>query len=131
HQLDAAGDDEIELPRPHLRRRIEVRLHRRPALAIDRGAAHGHRPAGRESDVPPDVPGLLVDLRYAAPLKILDLGRVDVVPAHEAVHDLGGEIVAADVRERSVLPADRAADGVHDQRVGLPWFHTDTVARSG
>ena len=36
----------------------------------------------------------------------------------EPVHDLGRELVAADVRERAVLLADRAADGVDDQRVG-------------
>ena len=34
-----------------------------------------HRPAGGERDVPADVPGLLVDLRHAAPLEVLDLRR--------------------------------------------------------
>ena len=38
-------------------------------------AAHRDGPAGGERDVAADVPGLLVDLRHAAPLEILDLGR--------------------------------------------------------
>ena len=42
---------------------------------------------------------------------------IDVRPADEAVHDLRREVVSADVRERPVPPPDRAADGVHDQRI--------------
>ena len=53
---------------------------------------------------------------------------IDAVPRDEPVHDLGRELVAADVRERAVLLADRAADGVDDQRVG-PSGHDNTVTR--
>jgi hypothetical protein len=35
------------------------------------------------------------------------------------------------VREGAVLLADRAADSVDDQRVGLPGSHTDTVTLPG
>ena len=118
HHLDAAGDDEVELARPDRRRGVEVRLHRGAALAVDGRAADGHGPAGGQRDVAADVPRLLVDLADAAPLQVLDLARVDVVARDEAVHDLGRELVAADVRERAVLPPDRAADGVDDERVG-------------
>ena len=45
-----------------------------------------------------DVPGLLVDLRHAAPLDVLDLRGIDVVSSDQPVHDLGRELVAADVR---------------------------------
>ena len=41
-----------------------------------------------------DVPRLLVDLRHAAELDVLDLGRVEVVPRDEAVQHLRREVVA-------------------------------------
>ena len=53
---------------------------------------------------------------------------IDVVPRDEPVHDLGRQLVAADVRERAVLLADRAADGVDDERVGTS-RHDNTVSR--
>src|SRR5581483_4684428 len=109
HHLDAAADHEVELTRPHCGSGVEVRLHRRAALAVDRRAADGHRPAGGQRDVAADVPGLLADLRDAAPLEVLDLPWIDVVPADQAVDDLGGELVATDVRKRAVLASDRAA----------------------
>ena len=119
HHLDAARDDEVELPRPDCRRRVEVRLHRGAALAVDRRAGDRDRPAGGERDVAADVPRLLVDLRHAAPLHVLDLGGIDAVPLHERVHDLRRELVAADVRERPVLLADRAANRIDDHCAGL------------
>ena len=73
------------------------------------------RPAGGERDVAADVPGLLADLGDAAPLQVLDLAGVDLVPRDQAVHDLRRELVAADMRKRAVLAADRAANGVDDQ----------------
>ena len=129
HHLDATRDDEIELTRPDRRRRVEVRLHRRPALAVDGRAAHGDRPACRQRDVAADVPGLLVDLGDAPPLDVLDLARVDAVTREEAVDDLRGEIVAADVRERAVPLADRAPDGVDDECVGFSGHAADSTAR--
>ena len=42
---------------------------------------------------------------------------IDAGAAEQAVHDLRRQLVAADVRERAVPPADRAADGVDDQRI--------------
>src|SRR5262249_761024 len=114
HHLDAARDDEAELARPDGGGRVEVRLHRGAALAIDRRPGHRNRPAGRERDVAADVPRLLVDLRDAPPLHILDLGRIDAVPTHERIDDLRRELVATDVRERAVLLPDGATDGVDD-----------------
>ena len=61
---------------------------------------------------------LLVHLRDAAPLDVLDRGRVDAVALDEGVDDLRGELVAANRGEGAVLAPDRAADGVDDQRVG-------------
>ena len=118
HHLDARRDNEVELPGPHGRGRVEVALHGRPALAIDARAAHGVRPAGDERHHPADVPALLADLRHAAELDVLDLGRVELVPRDEAVQDLAGELVAADARQHPVPASDRAADGIDDQRVG-------------
>jgi len=69
---------------------------------------------GGERDVPADVPRLLVDLGDATPLQVLDLGWIDVVPGEQRVHDLGSEVVAANVRQRPVLLPDRAANGVDD-----------------
>ena len=40
HVLDAGRDDEVELARLDRRRRVEGRLHRRPALPVDGRAAH-------------------------------------------------------------------------------------------
>ena len=48
--------------------------------------------------------------------------------ATQAVHDLGGEIVAANVRERAVLLADRAANGVDDECVGVPGHAQNSTA---
>jgi hypothetical protein len=117
HHLDARRDDDVELLGPDGGRGVEVRLHRGAALAVDGRAAHRLRPAGDEGRHAADVPALLADLRDAAHLDVLDLGRVEVVALDEAVQDLGGELVAADLRERAVPLADRAADGVDDQRV--------------
>ena len=128
HHLDAAGDDEVELARPHGGRRVEVRLHRRAALPVDGRPADRHRPAGGERDVAPDVPGLLLDLRDAAPLEVFDLARVDPVPLDETVHNLGRDVVPADVRERAVLLPDRAPNGVDDQCVCLSAGHPITVS---
>ena len=114
HHLDAARDDEVELSRPDRRGGVEVRLHRRAALAVDGRAATETGQPGGERDVAADVPRLLVDLRHAAPLHVLDLGGIDAVPLDERVHDLGRELVAADVRQRAVLLPDRAANGIDD-----------------
>ena len=115
--------DEVELARPDGRGGVEVRLHRGAALTVDRRAADRDGPARGQRDVAADVPGLLVDLRHAAPLHVLDLRRIDVVAGEQAVDDLRRELVAADVRERAVLLADRAADGVDDECVGFPGRH--------
>ena len=69
-----------------------------------------------------------VDLGDAAPLQIFDLPGIDVVSRDEAVHDLGRQLVAADVGERAVLLADWATDGVDDERVGSSG-HDNTVPR--
>ncbi len=116
HHLDAGRDDDVELPGPDRRGRVEVRLHRRAALAVDRCPADGLRPAGDHRRHPADVPALLADLRHAPHLHVLDLGRVEVVAGDEAVQHLRRELVAARARKRPVPPADRAADGVDDQR---------------
>src|SRR4051794_38319524 len=129
HHLDAARDDEVELPRPHRRGRAEVRLHRRAALAVGRRAAHGLGPAGGERRVARDVPRLLVDLRHAAELDVLDPGRVDVVAADQPVQHLRREVVGADRRERPVAPPDRAAHRVDDEGVGLPPRHAASLVR--
>jgi hypothetical protein len=60
------------------------------------------------------VPGLLVDLRDAAPLHILDLGRVDTVPRDERVDDLRRRLVTPNVRQRAVLLSDRTTNGIDD-----------------
>ena len=115
HHLDARRDDHVELARPDRRGRVEVRLHRGAALAVDGRAAHGVGPAGDERGHPRDVPALLADLRHAAHLHVLDLGGVEVVPGEEAVHHLRDELVATDRAERAVPLPDRAADGVDDE----------------
>ena len=93
HRLDPGRDDEVELARPDGGRRVEVALHRRAALPIDRRARHRLRPARHERRHPADVPALLAYLRDAAHLDVLDLGRIDVASLHEGVEDLPGELV--------------------------------------
>ena len=68
-------------------------------------------------DHPSQVPALLADLRDAAELDVLDLTRIQIVARDEAVQDLGAELVAADRRKRTVLPADRRANRIDDQRI--------------
>ena len=75
---------------------------------------------GDERRDPPDVERLLADLRHAAHLHVLDLGRIEVVALDEGVHDLPGKLVGAERGECAVPPADRRADSVDDQRV----FHS-------
>ena len=116
HRLDPGRDDEVELARGNRRRGVEVALHRGAALAVDSRPAHRLRPACDERRHPADVPPLLADLRDAAHLHILDLGRVEVVPRNEAVQHLAGELVGANLGERPVSLADRGANRVDDQR---------------
>ena len=89
------GDDEVELARPDRGGRVEVALHRRAALPVDGRPRTDVRPAGDERRHPPDVPALLADLRDAAHLHVLDLGRVELVPGEEPVQHLPGELVRA------------------------------------
>src|SRR6266545_8012730 len=94
HHLHAAGNDEVELSGPDRRRRVEVRLHRRAALPVDRRSRDRLRPAGDERHHPSDVPALLADLGDAAELDVLDLARIDLVAPEEPVQDLARELVA-------------------------------------
>ena len=110
HHLDPGRDDDVELPGPDRRGRVEVRLHRRAALAVDGGPADGLGPAGDHRRHPPDVPALLADLRHAAHLHVLDLGRVEVVAGDEAVQHLRRELVAARSR-RATRSACRSGCG--------------------
>ena len=120
HHLRAGRDDQVELAGPDGGGGVEVRLHRRAALAIDGGPAHRLGPAGDERHHPADVPALLPDLCDAAELHVLDLCRVDVVATDERVQDLPGELVPADGGQLSVALADRRAHRVDDQRLGVP-----------
>ena len=126
HHLDARRDDDVELARPDRGGGVEVRLHRRAALAVDGRPADRLRPARDHRRHPADVPALLADLRHAAHLHVLDLGRIEVVARDEAVQHLRRELVAARAGERAVPPADRAANGVDD--VGLAARHSSNVA---
>ena len=125
HHLDAGRDDEVELARPDRGRRVEVRLHRRAALAVDGRPGHRLRPAGDHRHHPADVPALLADLRHAADLDVLDLARIDVVPREEPVQDLSRELVAANRGQRAVPLADRRANGVEisasDSQLGIDY----------
>ncbi len=123
HHLDAARDTRSSWPDQTAAAALKFGLHRRAALPVDRRPADGDRPAGGQRDVPADVPGLLPDLGDAAPLEVLDLARVDAVPLDEAVQHLGGNVVAANMRERPVLLPDRAPNGVDDQRICLSRGH--------
>ena len=88
HHLDARRDDDVELAGPDRRGGVEVRLHRRAALAVDGRPADGLRPAGDQRRHAADVPALLADLRDAAHLDVLDLGRIEIVARDEAVQHL-------------------------------------------
>jgi hypothetical protein len=123
HHLDTGRDDELELAGPHRGGGAEVRLHRGAALAVDRRPGDRLRPARDERDHAPEVPALLADLGDAAELDVLDLTRVEIVAGDQSVQHLGGELVAADRRQRAVLLADRRAHCVDDQRVGFPSRH--------
>ena len=123
HHLHPRGDDEVELAGPDRGRRVEVRLHGRAALAVDGRATHALRPPRHERDHPSDVPALLTDLRDAAKLHVLDLGGIEILPLDECVEDLAGELVTANRGQRAVSLPDRRADGVDDQRVGVPGRH--------
>ena len=116
HHLDAGRDDDVELAGPDRGGRIEVRLHRGAALAVDGRPTDRLGPAGDHRRHPADVPALLADLRHAAHLHVLDLGRIEVVAGDEAVQHLSRELVAARPRKGAVPPPDRAANGVDDQR---------------
>ena len=123
HHLCARRDHEVELSGPDRGRGVEVGLHRRAALAVDGGATHALRPPRDERDHPADVPALLADLRDAAELHVLDLGRIEILPPDECVEDLAGELVGANRGQRAVSLPDRRADVVDDQRVGVPGRH--------
>ena len=123
HHLGPGGDDDVELAGPDRGRGVEVPLHRRAALPVDGGATHGLRPTRDERDHPPHVPALLADLRDAAELDVLDLGRVEVLALDERIQDLAGELVAANRRERAVPLADWRADRIDDQCVRFPGRH--------
>ncbi len=97
--LDAGRDDEVEVTCLDRGGAVERRLQRGAALTIHGRRAHGLRPAGDEYRSPPDVQGLLSDLRDAAHLHVLDLTRVEVDSTDQAVQDLRGELVGADVGE--------------------------------
>ena len=111
HHLDARRDDDVELTRPDRRGRVEVRLHRRAALAVDRRPADRLRPAGDERNHPADVPALLADLGHAA-----RAGRPRPRPDRASARSTrpfstcAGELVAADRRQRAV-PAARSGCG--------------------
>ena len=118
-----ARDDEVELARPDRGRRVEVRLHRRAALAVDGRPGHRLRPAGDHRHHPADVPALLADLGHAAELDVLDLARIDILAREQAVQHLSGELVAADRGQRPVLLADRRPNRVDDQCVDARHHH--------
>src|SRR5918992_1086996 len=99
------------------RRAVESRLQRRAALAIDRRRAHGLRPARDEHRLAPHVEGLLPDLRHAAHLDVLDLGRLDIESTDEPVQNLSRQFVRANLRERAAATPDRRANGVDDEGV--------------
>ena len=83
---------------------------RNGSLAATRGDERSHAA---------DVPALLSDLGHAAHLNVLDLGRIEVVPRHEPVEHLTGELVPPNRRESAVPPPDGRADGIDDQRLRL------------
>ena len=123
HHLDAGRDDDVELARPDRGGRVEVRLHRRAALAVDGRAADRLRPAGDQRDHPADVPALLADLRHAAHLHVLDLRRVEVVP-----RDAGRSAPARRARRRGCrasvpfrLPIGERTASMMSASVGIDW----------
>src|SRR5919204_395645 len=107
HHLDPGRDDEVELPRPHRRGGVHVRLHRRSALAVDGRTAHGLGPPGDEGNHPAEVPALLTDLRDTAELDVLDLPRLELVSramstytfAAVEARKLAGEMVPMDAAQ--------------------------------
>src|SRR5215217_1682172 len=107
HHLDAGGDDDVELAGPDRGRGVEVRLQRRAALPVDRRRRHLDRPAGGHRRHAADVPALLADLGDASHLHVLDLARVQVGARDQPVQHLRRELVAANRRQRPVLPPDR------------------------
>src|SRR5206468_7843232 len=108
----------VELPGPHGGGGVHVRLHRRAALTVDGRAAHGLGPTRDERNHAAEVPPLLADLRDASELDVLDLPRLELVSRQQSVEDLRSQVVAADLRQRAVLLADRRAHGVDDVRSG-------------
>ncbi len=117
HHLDPGRHDQVELSRHHRRGAVEVRLHRRPTLAVDRRAADLDRPSRGEHRHPADVPPLLADLRHAPHLHVLDLGRIEVDTADEPVQDLRRKVVSAQHRQRPVPAPDRRANSIDDVAV--------------
>src|SRR5207302_3499 len=78
HHLDTRRDDEVELARRNSRGGVEVRLHRRAALPVDRRRGDADGPACGQYRHASDVPALLADLRDAPHLNVVDRGWVDV-----------------------------------------------------
>ena len=78
HVLDPGRDDEVEMAGLDRGGSVHRRLHRRAALAVDRGRADRLRPARDQRGDAADVQRLLADLRHAAHLDVLDRARLEI-----------------------------------------------------
>ena len=117
HVLDARGDHQVVRTGHHPLSGEVDGLLGGSALAVDRGGGDGLGEPGGQPGVAADVEGLLPHLRDTSGDVVLDQSRIDPRPGHDLFQDLGQEIHRMDVLERAVPLADRAANGLDDDRV--------------
>ena len=114
HDLDAAGDGDVDHARADEGGGQVGGLLRRPALGVDRGGGDGHGQAGGEPGGAGDVERLLADLADAAADDLADLGRVDAGAVDRLPLDCGEEIGRVHGGQAAVAAPDGRADGFDD-----------------
>ena len=98
------------------------RLHRGAAEAVDGGAGHRERQrAGQHSDEARDVEPLLALGKRAADDEVLHVVGVESGAFDHTSHDLGGEVVGAELHERALAREGerRAAVGGDDRKAAV------------
>ena len=114
HRLDAAGDEEVALPRSDRPARFDDGREAGGAEPVDGDAGNGLRQPGEQQRHARDVPVVLAGLVRAADEDVLDLARRHAGSVDRGTDGEGGEIVGPRPGERAAVTADRRPHGRED-----------------